>query len=191
MKVSEINNNPIAEAWKKRFSQLSEDKKLKIEELKNKKISEYQLKIIKKSKSYPEIGDIFKINPKENIYYSGIVLNNHINNKNGEDLLLIIILKNDEDLNIKITRKITNRDLLIPPCIVGKEYWTRGYFSNYNHLSKKINIEQYGFYGILDGLYYNEYDQKLNGIPEIISMGSVYTISGIAFDINKEIIINS
>jgi len=44
---------------------------------------------------------------------------------------------------------------------------------------------------MLDGLYYNEYDQKLNGIPEIISMGSVYTISGIAFDINKEIIINS
>ena len=81
MKVSEINNNPIAEAWKKRFSQLSEDKKLKIEELKNKKISEYQLKIIKRSKSYPEIGDIFKINPKENIYYSGIVLNNHINNE--------------------------------------------------------------------------------------------------------------
>ena len=61
MKVSEINNNPIAEAWKKRFSQLSEDKKLKIEELKNKKISEYQLKIIKKSKSYPKIGDIFKM----------------------------------------------------------------------------------------------------------------------------------
>ena len=38
-------------------------------------------------------------------------------------------------------------------------------------------------------LYYNEYDMKLDNVPKIVSMGSVYTISGIAYEINQEMII--
>ena len=63
MKLSEINNNPLAREWKERYSKLSEEKKKKIDELDNMMIHEYQLKVIKRSRTYPEIGDIFKINP--------------------------------------------------------------------------------------------------------------------------------
>jgi hypothetical protein len=88
----------------------------------------------------------------------------------------------------KLERKILQKDLLLKPCIVGKEYWTRGYFFNIGHEDKQISIESYGFYGLFDGLYYNEYDDKLNYIPELVSMG-VYTISGIAYEMNQEMII--
>ena len=42
MKLSEINNNPLAREWEERYSILPEDKKRKIDELKNMLVSEYQ-----------------------------------------------------------------------------------------------------------------------------------------------------
>lgn len=189
MKAAEINNNPIAREWKERYSKLSEEKKKKIDELDNMMIHEYQLKVIKRSRTYPEIGDIFKINPKDDIFYYGIVINNHINNRDGEDLILILIFNNDEDIFIKLNKKILTKDLLLTPRIVGKEYWTKGYFFNIGHEDKQINIESYGFYDLFDGLYYNEYDLKLDNVPKIVSMGGVCTISGIAYGMNQEIII--
>lgn len=85
MKLSEINNNPLSRARKLRYSKLTDEKKKKIDELQDMLIPEYQLKIIKRKRRYPEIGDIFQINPKEDIFYYGVVVNNHINNINGED----------------------------------------------------------------------------------------------------------
>ena len=190
MHLSEMKSNPLANAWKIRFSNLPELKKEKINKLSNMLIPEYQLKVIKRTRKYPEIGDIFQINPKENIRYYGVVINNHINNHDGEDLILIIILNNDEKIEHKLSRTIVNKDLLIPPCIVGKEYWSHGFFFNVAHQSSEIKIESFGFYNIIDGFIYDEYDKyKYEKEPNIISMGGVYTISGIAYDINKEIII--
>lgn len=189
MKVSEINNNPIANAWELRYCQLSDDKKKKIDELQDMLITEYQLKVIKRKRCYPEIGDIFQINPKESIFYYGIVLNNHINNICGDDLILILIFNNDEDIHKKIEKQITKDDLLIPPSVVGKEYWTRGYFYTVEHVEKKVEIDTFGFYSIRYGFYTDEYYKKLDSEPVIKSMGGVVTISGIAYEINKEMII--
>lgn len=104
-------------------------------------------------------------------------------------MILILIFNNDEDITEKIKRKISKKDLMLSPCLVGKEYRTRGYFFTVKHTEIKIDIEPYGFYELFDGFYYNEYDEKLNATPEIVFMGSVYTISGIAYDMNKKMII--
>ena len=191
MKLSEINNNPLSKAWKLRYSKLTDEKKRKIDALQDMLIPEYQLKIIKRKRKYPEIGDIFQINPKEDIFYYGVVINNHINNINGEDLILILIFDNDEDIHKKLERLITKKDLLISPTLVGKEYWTRGYFYTVERTEQKIEIESFGFYDIFDDFYYNEYKQKLASEPKIKSMEGVKTISGIAYEMNKEMIIRA
>lgn len=189
---SEINLNPIANAWKLRFSNLSESKKQKINELDNMQIHEYQLKVIKKKRIYPEIGDIFQINPAENSSYYGIVVNNHVTNRNGEDLIVVVIFNDDDSVQEKLSRKIMNSDLLIPPCIVGKEYWSRGYFYNIDHYEDKIDMDSFGFYNLKDGFFYDEYGKnKFQSEPNITSMGGVYTISGIAYEINRELIIKN
>ena len=78
----------------------------------NAEISHYQLQVIKRKKIYPEIGDIFTINPKDNIYFKGIVINNHIDNMNGEDLLLILIFKQNVDIYKSICNGVREDELL-------------------------------------------------------------------------------
>ncbi len=75
-----MNNNIVSNRWKARYAKLSDDIKKKLDDLNNADIAEYQLQVIKRKTSYPEIGDLFKINPKNDIVLYGLVINNHIHN---------------------------------------------------------------------------------------------------------------
>lgn len=189
MKYLNVNDNILANRWKERYAQQSEEVRAKLDRLSNARVAEYQLQIISRKRKYPQIGDIFRIKPAENILLYGIVINNHIKNINGEELLVVLIFK--KDINIMKIKEIEICDdnLLIPPQIVGKEYWSRGYF--YNEDTMKIeNYADYGFYDIFDNIYVDEYGNTLKKEPKMLGMYSVATISGIARKINQEFIIS-
>lgn len=188
--LKNINDNIISSRWKARYSKLSNEIKAKLDVLDNADISEYQLKVIKRKRSYPAVGDIFKINPRKDIFLYGIVVNNHINNINGEDLLLVMIFKGEVDIKESIYNGVKSDDLLIPPQIVGKEYWTRGYFYNTDHYNEMFNIDSYGFYSIGKGKFFDEYGKELFSEPQLLGIYSVATIMGIAGKINRELIIS-
>lgn len=187
--LKDINNNIISNRWKERYSRLPNEIKEKLEVLDNMNISDYQLQVIKRKRIYPEIGDVFKINPKEDIYLYGLVVNNHINNINGEELLLILIFKEGVDIKECISKGIGCDELLIPPQIVGKEYWTRGYFYNVEHYNEKVKFDSYGFYSIGKGIFFDEYGNEITNEPRLLGIYGVTTISGIAKKINQELII--
>ena len=152
--------------------------------------TEYQLQVIKRKRIYPEIGDIFKINPKEDIYLYGIVVNNHINNINGDDLILVFIFKQGVDLQDAISKGVKYSDLLISPAIVGKEYWTRGYFYNVTKDNDVKRINNYGFYYIGKDKFVDEYGKEISVVPELLGTFGVFTVYGIAMEINQELIIS-
>ncbi len=184
----DLKNNIISNRWKERYSKLPDEIK---ERLDNLDASNCQLQVIKRKRAYPEIGDIFKVNPKGDLFYYGLVVNNHINNINGDELLLILIFKEGVDIRESIGRGVKNEELLIPPQIVGKEYWTRGYFYNIEHYNGEINIDNYGFYNIGIGKrnFLDEYGNELTDEPELLGLYGVVTIIGIASKINQELII--
>ena len=126
--IKDINNNIRSNRWKARYDKLPDEIKVKLDALADADFNEYQLKVIKRKRVYPEIGDIFRICPCDNVEYYGIVVNNHINNNNGEDLIVVFIFKSGVDIKQSVSNGIKKEDLLIDPEIVGKEYWTRGYF---------------------------------------------------------------
>lgn len=186
----DINNNIIANRWKMRYNEQSEEVKNKLDILNSFDITNFQLKVIKRRRMYPSKGDIFKIIPKENIFLRGIVVNNHINNINGDDLLLIMIFNPDVNVEESINSGVRSEELLIPPQIVGKEYWTRGYFYNIGHCDKISLTDDYGFYSIGKGKFFDEYGNELLSEPKLLGTYGVCTISGIAREINKELIIS-
>lgn len=187
--LKNINNNIIANQWKERYQKQPDDIKAKLDRLDELKIEEYQLQIIKRKRIYPQIGDIFEINPQSDIVLYGIVINNHINNINGEDLLLVLIFKKEENIDNILNTGIKKEHLLIPPQIVGKEYWTRGYFYNIAHIDDINVAEEYGFYSIGKGKFLDEYGEELSYEPKLLGTYAVATISGIARKINQELII--
>lgn len=186
----DINNNIIANRWKERCEKLSDEKKSKLEKLSKAETSEYQLQVIKRKRIYPKKGDIFEIKPKGDILLHGIVINNHINNINGDDLLLVLIFKENVDLKNCIIKGIKSDDLLIPPQIVGQEYWTRGYFYNVDSYDDTIRIDNYGFYYIGKHKFCDEYGNEMKEEPQLLGIYSVATIIGVAKKISQELIIS-
>lgn len=189
MNLNDVNNNILSKRWDKRYEKLSDEVKERLAELDNVDISEYQLQVIKKKRIYPQIGDVFIIKTKEDLILQGIVINNHINNINGDDLVLIMIFKLGVNVDEVIAGDIKNDDLLVSPVMVGKEYWTRGYFHNIANNSNTSNIKNYGFYNIGKGKFVDEYGNELADEPQLLGAYGVATIFGIAYEINQELII--
>ena len=187
--LKNINNNIIANQWKQRYAEQPIDIKEKLDELDEARVEEYQLQVIKRKRIYPQIGDLFKINPRDDIVLYGVVINNHINNINGEDLLLVLIFKKEENIKTILHDGVQKEHLLIPPQIVGKEYWTRGYFYNIDYVDSINNVETYGFYSVGKGKFFDEYGNELAYEPQLLGTYGVATISGVARKINQELII--
>ena len=186
MNIDDFNDNILANHWKERYANQPNDIKKKLDTFEN---SDYQLQIIKRKRIYPSVGDIFQLNPRDNIYFYGIVVNTHINNINGDNLCVIMIFHNEVEIHDCVQRGIKEKDLLIPPQIVGKEYWTRGYFYNIGRFDGIMNVNNYGFYRIGKGKFVDEYGNVLNCEPELLGCSGVVTITGIAYQITQELII--
>lgn len=73
--MKNINDNVIANRWKQRYAQQPDRIKEKLDELEKKELKDYQLQVIKRKRAYPQIGDIFEINPKDDIILYGIRAN--------------------------------------------------------------------------------------------------------------------
>lgn len=189
-KEENMYNNPLSRKWKQRYEEQSEETKKKLDELEQKDFKEYQLKIIKRKKTYPRKGDVFLIEPVEGIFFWGIVINNHICNINGEDLLVVMIFKERVYDTKHCKWQVNTRNLLIEPCIVGKEYWTKGFFYTVDNIIVEKKELSYGFYCIFENKYYDEWGKELEYVPDLIGTYGVLTISGIAYKINVELIID-
>lgn len=184
-----INDNILSRRWKQKYEAQPVDIREKLDKLNDARIEEYQLQVIKRKRIYPEIGDVFQVNPNDDMILYGVVINNHINNINGDDLLLVLIFKENVDIQKALDRGIEEEDLLIPPGMVTRTYWTRGYFYNVAHVDNAINVKGYGFYHIGKRKFLDEYGKELIEEPELLGTYGVATLSGVAHKINQELII--
>lgn len=189
--LKNMNDNPLSRKWKDRYNKLPEHTQKELDEFDSKSYKEYQLNVIKSTRTLPKRGDVFLINPKDNKFFVGVIVNDNVNNINGNDLYVVLILKSKVDSIVDKVFELDLSNLLIEPCIVGKEYWTRGYFYNCDVFVENLPNIDYGFYSIGKGKYFDEFGHALNHIPEFLGTFGVSTIIGIAYKVNKELIINS
>ena len=87
----------------------------------------FQLIPIKRSNQVPKKGDIFVVQPIENIYYYGKVI---CEKNNGKYELIkdfpLIYIYNNYSTKIELPDKLT--DILVAPIITNYGPWTKGYF---------------------------------------------------------------
>ena len=104
---------------------------------------------------------MFIINPTEDLFLYGVVLNSNINNICGNDLYVIIILKNRVESNQKAEIKLITNNILVGLYYIGKSKY----------------VDEFG----------NEFFKK----PDMVESFGVATITGIAYKVRKELIIHS
>lgn len=196
--INNINVNPISSEWKRRYSEQTADTKERLDALDKMKPKDYQLRLIKKSKIELKDGDVFVLSPRENIFFYGKILKSNIIHiakdtfVHGKNVVFIFQNKTSnptiDDFNPDYTK------LLVMPAIVDKSYWEKGlfYIVGNNGISDNENNLNYGFYkiGINSNWYCKEDGTVLESKPEILGIYGVSTITGIASQIEKELIIN-
>ncbi len=186
--LKDINDNILSRRIKERYEKLSDETKEKLAQANSLTLADYQLRVIKKSRNYPEVGDIFELKASDGTILQGVVLSNHINNNNGEDLICVVIFHENIDI-MEILEKRIEDYIILPPFILGKEYWTKGFFNTIGHFSGIINFKEYGFYSVGKGKFFDEYGAELKNEPRICGTYGVTTINGVAMEITKELII--
>lgn len=182
------SDNLMSRRWRKRYEEQPEHVKRRLDALDEIDVKEYQLKVIKRTRKYPNKGDVFLVEPQEGIYFYGLVINNHVNNIQGDDLLVIMIFRNRANGLTNKSFELDYNNLLIEPCMVGKEYWTRGYFYTIDNI--EYEKSDYGFYSISKNKFFNEYEEELYKEPKLLGVWGVSTIFGIAIKIQEELIID-
>ena len=202
-------DNLLVRRMEERYKTLSEEKleKLRIlsDNFDNGNVEAYQLKTIKrKRKIYPQKGDIFILNPKENLYFYGVVVNSEVKMRGfGENLYVVMIFRKptkiwlEENSNIEKNKKIFEKflyvdfdNLLITPQIISRAYWTLGYFYNIG-ISIDIPIDlDYGFYSVSKYKFLNEYEEEMEHEPKLLGTFGCGTTIGVGHKIAKELIID-
>lgn len=196
MLIKGINENPISSRWKMRLTEQPDDVQLKIKELDEANPKDYQLKVIKKSKIKPKEGDVFLVSPREGIYYYGRVLKTEIKHITNDTFIhgkSVVFIFKSKTKTLDLANYSPNYDeLLIGPEIVDATYWTKGLFYTIANISidKHEKELDYGFYSIVKGKFFKENGYELKHQPSLLGTYGIATITGIARNIEKELIIN-
>lgn len=181
----------LAEKWDKRYNELDKKTQEELDELLFAKKKDYRLKLIKKSKLYPNIGDVFVLNPKQGLYFWGIVINNHLNNFYGDDYAVVFIFKDKVvSLSQDFKKNINMENMLINPVMVEKTLWEKGYFYNIDYIDITDLKFNYGFYDDDENKFYDEYFDELENQPKYYGNSIVKNVDNLSLNIIRELIID-
>lgn len=193
---------------KKKYFNESIEIQQKLIDMFNKNPKEIQLKVIKRSRTKAIDGDIFVLSPVEGIYFFGKVLNAEIDSKEkvlnvgtgeitnnsltNKQILVFFFRCKCKEIDIKYFTPDYN-NLLIPPAIVSRYYWTSGLFKTIGNeeITDEEKTLDYGFIVndlALGQFYCKEDGTKLNHEPQIKGTMGITTSIGIARGIHKSLI---
>lgn len=195
MNIKNLTDNILTRAWQERYNAQSESVKKQLDRLYNAAPSEYKLNVIKRKRIQPQEGDVFLVSPRENIYFYGKVLRANIRNPYDDwvnEQNMVVIFKSKTDIISMEKYNPNYDDLLVRPTVVTKQYWSNGSFYTIDNIpltDLEKNLD-YGFYDAIDDCFVKETGEKINRIPKIMCEKGIATLSGISYDIEKELIID-
>lgn len=171
------HENIVRDNWLKRYNCLDDVTRKEIDELRealdNGEREKYQLKKIKRSYIMPDKGDIFILQPREGLYFYGLVINAHIKNEYGDAMIIIAIFKTKTCEMSVDSFSVDYSKLMLFPIMVSRHYWTSGYFYKVGHTEELGDIPSYGFYDYYRiHHFWDEYGKEITEQPEYLSVGA-------------------
>lgn len=144
----------------------------------------------------PKKGDVFVLSPQKGYYFLGKVMESNIESSNSlmsGSHVVVIFSTCFNTMDIEIF-KPNYHELLTDPFIVNNQYWEKGYFYVIKHspLSEEEKKLEIGFYKIhpLGDSFCTSSGERLEHEPQILGMYGLCTITGVAAEINRSLIMN-
>lgn len=199
-KLARLSDNFLLRADRKRYDEATDEQRKKIDAINNTYVGhstpdpndlqfeDIQLRVLKRKRKYPEIGDIFRLMPPNSEYLYGIVINNHVKSIGITEAIVVMIFVSKEKLLEACSRTILPDDLFIPPKILTNLYWTKGFFETVDRIENFHCDADYGFYRPFEDDFVNENNIKMDHRPQIIDSTGICTYRGIASDVYREMV---
>lgn len=182
--------NPVRKYWDDREGGLPTEIQQQLKQLSDKGYMTDELVFIRRTRPKLKPGDVFVVQPKENTYFYGLVLD-VCSVPDCKCLIIACIFRT-------VTHQMTMNDftadfhnLLLPPLRLFKEPWTSGYFCNVGFVDlDTLSIPTYAFYHMATGSVVTADSKVAKEMPELMGMAAMGGIGSVAFKITQELIID-
>ncbi|MFF2158118.1 immunity 26/phosphotriesterase HocA family protein [Paenibacillus chitinolyticus] len=147
-----------------------------------------ELRVLKRTRKNPQDGDIFVMEPKENLFYFGKVINDSVESKNPffKGWYLVYLYNTPSDTK-EIPDNLDPNNLLIPPMVINKQGWLKGYFETIG--SEIVTDEEksidFGFWDMTREKFYSLSGEVLKKKPEIFTGYGLISYGGIGRGIHR------
>ena len=123
------------------------------------------LKCLKKSRKRLVPGDIFVLKPKGLDYYFGRVIDADAESGFGQGNAVLIYIYNASSKDKNVIPELDKNNLLIPPAMINRLGWSRGYFENvaFKELTKDDVLGIHCFWRPSRKVYMNAKGEELDG----------------------------
>lgn len=147
-----------------------------------------ELHVLQPTRKNPKIGDIFVMEPKENLFYFGKVIDANVVSKNPLfNGGYLIYLYNCPAKTKEIPNQLDPNKLLIPPLVTNKQGWVKGYFETVGSsdvTSEEKNLD-YGFWHSTSEKFYSLSWDVLTEKPRQFIRNGLISYGGIGRGIHR------
>jgi hypothetical protein len=122
------------------------------------------LEFLKQSRKQLKPGDIFVLKPKGRDYYYGRVISTTADCGFGPPKAVLVYIYNATSKNKCDIPALDKKNLLIPPVMINRLGWSRGYFETIEHKELTIDdvLKVHCFWSRAKEVYINEKGQQLD-----------------------------
>ncbi len=121
------------------------------------------MKVLKKTKQKPMLGDIFSFQILDGKFHWGRVVSLTAKVGGFDNCVLIYIYKTQTESNDEVPT-LTTSDLLLPPIATNELPWKKGYFKLVDNIELKIDdlLPVHCFKSVLRGTYFDDKGNQLD-----------------------------
>ena len=149
----------------------------------------FQLRVLRRSRAYPEPGDTFRLEPPCCPPLEGVVVNSHVDHMGEEGIIIVLVFAPGAALSMGVPPE----SLMLPPQTLTDLYWRRGYFERTGRVEVDRRAIGYGFYWESlpgsGGRFEDEWFRPLPAEPRLLGDRGPVTDIGVAWEVAREAII--
>jgi hypothetical protein len=145
------------------------------------------LEILKASRKKPQAGDIFVLKPTGYDFYFGRVIRTDARIVSFENCILIYVYNvASSEPNLEHLHKLKTDSLLLPPVIINRLPWSRGYFMTVgNQPLQQTDVLEVHCFKRFNGRYYDDESNELSAPIEPIGEFGLASYSTVGEEVHE------